>query len=74
MVLNDIKGALSIFMVILYMGKKRLPKMYSIWAKSNKLFYYPIIVGLFFKKRFFKLIWCLHLSNPTTYILEKNNL
>ena len=41
--------------MVLYMDMKRLPNMYSFWAKSDKLFYCFVIVGLFTKLRFFTL-------------------
>ena len=49
----DIQGAKDFLVVILYMGMKRLLNMKSFWAKSKKIFYCSIILGLFTRKKVF---------------------
>ena len=66
---------LRIFLaVILYMGMKKLPNMKAYWAKSEKLFYYKEITSLFPRKQFLALLRCLHITNPATYTMDKNDL
>ena len=59
--------------MILYMDMKKLPNMKAYWAKSKKLFYCKEIPSLFSRQRFLALLWCLHITDPTTYTMDKNN-
>ena len=55
------------------MCMKKLPNMKAYWAKNEKIFYCAKIVGLFTRKRFFALLQCLRITDPTTYTMNRNN-
>jgi hypothetical protein len=54
----------------LYMTMKKLPNVKAYWAKSEEIFYYNVIVGLFTRKRFMTLTQCLHITDPSTYVAD----
>jgi hypothetical protein len=59
--------------VSLYIGMKKQPNVKSYWAKSEKLFYCPVIANLLTQRRFLALRKCLHLSNPSEFVTDKTS-
>jgi hypothetical protein len=57
----------------LYMGMKKLPNVKAYWAKSEDIFYYNVIAGLFTRKRFMALTRCLHITDPSTYVADNTS-
>jgi hypothetical protein len=59
--------------VIFYMEMKKLRNIKAYWAKSEEFFYCDVISGLFTRKRFLKLLRCLQVTNPATYIEDRSS-
>jgi hypothetical protein len=59
--------------ISLYMGMKKQPNVKSYWAKSEKLFYCPVIASLLTQRRFLALRKCLHLTNPSEFVTDKSS-
>ena len=55
------------------MGMKRQPNVKSYWAKSEKLFYCPVISGLLTQRRFLALQKCLHITKPSASASDKSS-
>jgi hypothetical protein len=65
---------LRTFMAIsLYMDMKKQPNVKNYWAKSEKLFYCPVIANLLTQRWFLALRKCLHLTNPSEYVTDKSS-
>jgi hypothetical protein len=52
---------------------KKLRNIKAYWAKSEEFFYCDVISGLFTRKRFLKLLRCLQVTNPATYIEDRSS-
>jgi hypothetical protein len=67
------EGIANFLAVSLYMGMNKQPNIKSYWAKSEKLFYCPIIAKLLTQRRFLALRKCLHLNNPNEFVTDKTS-
>ena len=61
------------FMAIwLYIRMKRQPNILSYWHKRGFVFHCPTVSGIMTRRRLMLLTRCLHITNPITYVRDKN--
>jgi hypothetical protein len=66
----DEKELRTFLAVSLYMVMKKQPNVKSYWAKSEKLFYCPVIANLLSQRHFLALRKCLHLTNTSDFGMD----
>jgi hypothetical protein len=65
-------GAQGILAITLYMGMKKQPNVKSYWMRAPSIFHCPVICKLMTRKRYIALTRCLHITNPTNYVTDRN--
>jgi hypothetical protein len=55
-----------------FMGMKKQPHQKTYWEKKGSFFRCPRISNIFSRDRFQSLVNCLHLTNPATYVRDRN--
>ena len=66
---RELKAFLAITM---YMGMKKQPNVRSYWLKPPSIFHCSIISNLISGRRYMALTRCLHLTNPASYVTNRN--
>jgi hypothetical protein len=56
----------------LYIGMKKQPSVKSYWQKRGSFLHCPVISNIFTRERFQAITSCLHLTNPTTYVQNRD--
>jgi hypothetical protein len=54
------------------MGMKQQPNMRNYWIKEGSIFHYPTISKIMLHARFMALTKYFHVTNPATYVREKD--
>ena len=54
-----------------YMGMEKQPNVKSYWMKPPSIFHCSSISNIFTRKRYMTLIRCLHIMDPTKYVIDR---
>ena len=59
--------------ICFYMGLRKQPNKKSYWLKEGSIFHYSIITKLMSLDKFMDLTRCLHITNGSTYVRDRNS-